>query len=342
MPDDELLALAGRNELSENIDVQVRRMLKDSKSSSLVTQFALQWLQIQRLASYSPDPKLFPQFDEKLRGAMRKETELFFESILKEDRSILDLIDADYTFLNETLARHYGIVDTAGTRAGEKREDKVGQRIRGDKFERVTLQSGERGGLLTQASILAVTSNPTRTSPVKRGRWVLEQILGAPPPPPPPNAPLLEEGEQAKATGTLKERLEAHRKNPSCANCHAKMDPIGFALENFDAVGAYRTKDGEFSIDATGQLADGTLLDGPTGLKKVIRERKQQFERCLVEKMLIYALGRGIEYYDRPSIDRIVNRLASQEDRISVLVTEIIKSDPFRMRRASDETASIK
>jgi hypothetical protein len=344
MPDDTLLDLAASGKLTANLDAQVRRMLDDEKARALVQQFAVQWLQIQRLASFSPDAKLFPSFDEKLRQAMLKETELFFESVVKEDRSILDLLDADYTFLNEPLARHYGIVDTNGNRAGQPPSDSKGkpkgEPIRGESFQRVTLQDKQRGGLLTQASILTVTSNPTRTSPVKRGRWVLEQILGAPPPPPPPNVPELPEGEQAKTGGTLKERLEIHRQNPSCANCHAKMDPIGFSLENYDAVGAYRVKDGQFDIDPSGEFADGKSVRGPEGLKAVLLEKQTEFVRCLVEKLMIYALGRGLEYYDRPAVERIVQRLEKHDYRFSVLVTAIAESDPFRFRRNSSDIDS--
>lgn len=340
MPDDTLLDLAADGQLTANLDAQVGRMLADEKASALVQQFAVQWLQIQRLATFSPDAKLFPSFDEPLRQAMLTETELFFESIVKEDRSVLDLLDADYTFLNEPLARHYGIIDTNGNRAGQPPAEPKGEPIRGEKFTRVSLRDKQRGGLLTQASVLTVTSNPTRTSPVKRGRWVLEQILGAPPPPPPPNVPELPEGESAKVGGTLKERLEVHRQNPSCANCHAKMDPIGFSLENYDAIGGFRTKDGEFDIDPSGEFADGKSVRGPDGLKAVLREKQTEFVRCLVEKLLIYSLGRGLEYYDRPAVERIVQALETNDYRFSVLVSSIANSDPFRFRRNASDTDS--
>lgn len=332
MPDDTLLDLAEKKQLSANLDAQVTRMLADPKASALVRNFAFQWLQIKRIEFISPDGKLFPTFNDKLRSAMLKETELFVESVLREDRSILDLIDANYTFLNEPLARHYGIADTAGNPLGKKIV-KGGQPIKGEAFKRVTLQDKKRGGLLTQASVLTVTSNPTRTSPVKRGRWVLEQILGAPPPPPPPNVPELPMDEKIVTSASLRQRLDVHRRNPSCANCHAKMDPIGFALENFDAVGAYRTKDGNFDVDASGEFPDGSKFAGPEDLKKIILQRKDEFARCLTEKLMIYALGRGMEYYDRPAVDRILKALTGGEYRFSVLVRAIVRSDAFRQRR---------
>jgi hypothetical protein len=272
-----------------------------------------------------------------LRAAMLQETELCFASVMREDRSLLDLLDADYTFLNEPLARHYGIADTLGNRLHQKAERPGGQPIRGKEFQRVSLPSRSRGGLLTQASVLTVTSNPTRTSPVKRGRWVLEQILGAPPPPPPPQVPELPNDPQAVASASLRQRMEEHRRNPNCANCHAKMDPIGFALENYDAVGALRTKDGAFDIDPSGQLPDGRTFRGVEDLKSILKEQRLAFARCLTEKLLIYALGRGLEHYDRPTTDRIVAALERDQYRFSTLVVEIVKSDPFRMRRGSVE-----
>ncbi|MDA1055269.1 MAG: DUF1592 domain-containing protein [Planctomycetota bacterium] len=318
MPDDTLLDLAQRQQLTANLDAQVERMLADPRASSLVQNFAIQWLQVKRIEFISPDGQLFPTFNVKLRQAMLRETELFVESILREDRSVLELIDADYTFLNEPLAKHYGITDKT---------------IRGDQFVRVTLPDRRRGGLLTQASVLTVTSNPTRTSPVKRGRWVLEQILGTPPPPPPPNVPELSEEHQDSSVTSLRKRMEVHRRDPACANCHAKMDPIGFALENFDAVGAFRTKDGAFDIDASGEFSDGTKFSGPEELKSIVLQRKDEFTRCLVEKLLTYALGRGIEYYDRPTVEKIVKSLPDREYKFSALVGQIVKCDAFRQRR---------
>jgi hypothetical protein len=289
---------------------------------------------LQRLKTVAPDKKLFPLFNEQLRSAMARETELFFESIIREDRSVLDLLDSDYTFLNETLARYYGIADTNGNWMGQKPEREVGQQIPRREFVRVSLLPSKiRGGLLTQASILTVTSNPTRTSPVKRGRWVLEQILGAPPPPPPPNVPELAEGDKAQLTGSLRQRMEQHRANPACANCHAKMDPIGFAFENYDAIGAFRLKDGEFAIETAGVLPDGKAFQGPGELKSILMEKRNQFTRCLTEKLMIYALGRGLEYYDRRPVMQIQDALAKNDYKFSVLVSEIVKSDPFRLRR---------
>ncbi len=333
MPDEALTDLAAKNQLRADLDAQVHRMLQDPKSQSLVENFALQWLQLQRLDSFAPDPQRFPRFSSRLRSSMLEETKRFFASVMREDRSIVDLLNADYTFLNERLARHYGIVDTHGTRAGQKPVRPGGQPIRGDDFVRVALADSERGGLLTQASVLTVTSNPTRTSPVKRGRWVLEQILGMPPPPAPPNVPLLPEGEQAELTGSLRQRFEQHRSNPVCASCHARMDPIGFAFENYDAVGAFRTKDGAFDIDPAGQLPDSRSFQSWAELKQILAEQKDLFARCLSEKMLIYALGRGLEHYDQPAVDRIVAALQSDNYRFSALVREIARSEPFQKRR---------
>lgn len=333
MPDEALTQRAAENRLRANLDAQVKRMLEDSKSESLIESFALQWLQLKRLDSVAPDPQRFPRFSSRLRSSMLDETRRFLASVMREDRSILDLLAADYTFLNERLARHYGIVDTQGTRAGQKPVRTGGQPIRGDDFVRVALADNERGGLLTQASVLTVTSNPTRTSPVKRGRWVLEQILGTPPPPAPPNVPLLPEGEQAELTGSLRQRVEQHRKNPVCATCHARMDPIGFAFENYDAVGAFRTKDGAFDINPAGQFPDGRSFQSSAELKEILRTQKESFARCLSEKMLIYALGRGLEYYDQPTVDQIVAALKRDNYRFSMLVRAIARSDPFQNRR---------
>jgi mono/diheme cytochrome c family protein len=317
MPDDELLALAGRGKLRANLDAQVRRMLQDRKSSAFVQNFAGQWLTIRNLQSATPDPKAFPDFDDELRAAMARETELFFEAILREDRSILDFLDADFSFVNERLARHYGIPG-----------------VKGKEFRRVKLPAN-RGGLLTQASILTLTSNPTRTSPVKRGKWVLEQLLGTPPPPPPPNAGDLEDDAKAQLSGSLRQRMEQHRKNPSCAVCHNRLDPLGFAFENYDAVGAWRTKDGKFDIDPSGVLPDGRSFKGPAELKALLKGQKDLFGRCLAEKLLTYALGRGLEYYDRCAVDQILGGLAQKDYRFSALVAEVVKSEPFQKRMVS-------
>ncbi len=333
MPDDELFALAAKNELHRNLDAQVRRMLKDEKASSLTESFLTQWLQLRLLKNVSPDKKLFPDFDEPLRAAMLKETQLCFDAIVREDRSILELIDSNYTYLNERLGRHYGITDTNGN--GWPRKGKPGDFLPRDKFVKVTLQDRQRGGVLTQASVLTITSNPTRTSPVKRGKWVLEQILGTPPPPPPPNVPELEE--KGQLTGSLRERMEQHRKNVACANCHARMDPMGFAFENFDAIGKFRSKDGNFAIDPSGTLPSGQSFKGPGELKQILLSKKDLFTRALAEKLLTYALGRGLEYYDKPAVDRIVAQVAKSDYRFSALVVEITRSDPFRMRRGKDD-----
>ncbi len=341
MPDEELLLLAERGELTKQLDSQIERMLRDERANQLIDNFVMQWLQLQRLQTFAPDSGMFPQFSPVLRRAMFEETSRFVASIMTEDRSVLDMIDADFTYLNETLAKHYGIADTVGNRVGQADPKPGGEPIQGREFRRVTLQDRRRGGLLTQASVLTVTSNPTRTSPVKRGRWVLEQILGEPPPPPPPNVPELPNDQDAVAGGTLRQRLEIHRSNPSCANCHAKMDPIGFALENFDAIGAYREKDGNFPIDSAGEFADGTPFKDAADLKQIVRQKKDLFVRCLTEKLLTYALGRGVEYYDRPTIEQIVAKIEQQDYRFSALVKEIVRSDAFRLRRGLDDSAAI-
>lgn len=337
MPDDELFALAEKDQLTPNLEAQVKRMLADPKAAELARDFGSQWLQIQRIATVTPDRERFPVFGRRLRAAMLGETEHFLESIFREDRSVLDLLDADYTFLNQELANHYGIADTKGNWMYQEKTVPGGEAIKGREFRRVAVQGASRGGILTHASVLTVTSNPTRTSPVKRGRWVLEQILGSPPPPPPPDVPELEEDHDAIAGTTLRERLEQHREDPACANCHAKMDPIGFALENYNAIGAFRKKESELEIDTTAVLSDGTSFDGISDLKQILKDRKQQFVRCLTEKMLTYALGRGLEYYDRPTVDRIVAQLEVADYRSSVLITEIAKSDPFRLRRGTED-----
>lgn len=333
MPDDELFAAARKGDLSKNLDSQVRRMLLDPKSDALVQQFAMQWLQLGRLKTHAPDAATFPNFKEPLRQAMLKETELFLKAIIREDRSIIDMIDSDFTYMNASLSKFYGVVDTMGNRNGTKKWVNGGKRMFSDaEWERVTLTDGIRGGLLTQAGILTVTSNTTRTSPVKRGKWVLEQILGEPPPPPPPNVPELE-AQKEKLTGTLRQRMEQHRANPACAGCHAKMDQLGFAFENFDPIGAYRTKDEGAEIDPSGTLPSGASFRGPAELRKILLADKDKFARCLAEKMLTFALGRGLEYYDDRAVDRIVATVKKNDYKFSSLCTEIVRSDPFRLRR---------
>jgi hypothetical protein len=316
-PDEELFRLAERKELRQpqTLERQVRRMLADPKARALVDNFFSQWLQTRSLAAATPDPGVYPAFDEPLRSAMLKETELFLETLIKEDRNILDFLDADFTFVNERLARHYGMPG-----------------VKGADFRRVKTPDG-RGGILTQASILTVTSNPTRTSPVKRGKWVLETILNTPPPPPPPDAGELSESKEAVLSGSLRQRMEMHRTKPLCAACHQRMDPLGFGLENFDGIGAWRSMDGKFPIDASGVLPGGQAFNGPRQLRQILRKKAAEFRRCLVEKMLTYALGRGLEYYDRCAVDTISAAVAKDQNRFSRLVLAVVESEPFQMRR---------
>ncbi len=339
MPDDELFALAAKKQLTANLDAQVKRMLKSPKAVALVDHFALQWLQLQNLKNFQPDPAKFPKFDESLRASLFEETKRFLAEIVREDKSILTMIDADYTYLNGQLANHYGIRDTAGNtwRTPPANEKPGGQKFEWEKFSRVQLWNGERGGLLTHGSVLAVTSNPTRTSPVKRGKWVLEQLLGTPPPPPPANVPELEKDGKAVNAGTLRQQMELHRKNPACANCHAKMDPLGFGLETFDAVGGFRDKDDGKPIDSSGELPDGQKFNGPAELRKILLSKKDLFARCLTEKMLTYALGRGLEYYDKRAVDAITAAVAKGDYKLSVLVGEIARSEPFRLKRGEEK-----
>ncbi len=319
MPDEELFALAERGQLRKNLEPQVRRMLKATKSKALVENFAGQWLQLRNLALVQPDKELFPTFDAKLRAAMQRETELLFESVLREDRSVFEFLTADYTFVNERLAQHYGI-------AG----------VTGEAFQRVSLKGTPRAGLLTHASILTLTSNPTRTSPVKRGKWVLENLLATPPPPPAPNVPELDD--QKQLTGTLRQRMEQHRANPTCASCHTKMDAIGFALENYDAVGGFRALDAGAAIDPGGELGPTDKFKGPVELANLLaRQKRDDFVRCMVEKMLTYSLGRGLEYYDRTATKEIADALAKRRHTFSGLVLEVVNSVPFQKRRGEGD-----
>ncbi len=316
MPDEDLLRLAGERKLHKPdvLDAQVRRMLLDPKSVALVDNFAGQWLELRNLDSFKPDPDRFPNFDEDLRKAMRHETQLFFEAVIHEDRSILDFIDGKFTFLNERLAKHYGIPG-----------------VTGPEFRRVALTGDQRSGVLTQASVLAVSSYPTRTSPVLRGKWILANFLNDPPPPPPPGVANLNES-AIGATSSLRQQLEQHRTNPACASCHTRMDPLGFGLENYDAVGHWRTQDGKFPIDSTGTLPGGKSFGTPEELKEILKADRDAFARCLTEKMLTYALGRGVERYDQPAVNLIYRRLAASDYRFSRLVLEIVKSLPFEER----------
>ncbi|MFZ9460656.1 MAG: DUF1592 domain-containing protein [Opitutales bacterium] len=321
MPDDELFQLAYAKKLSANLEAQTRRLLKDPRSRYLTEGFGLQWLQLRQLSTVSPDPAMFPGFNDAVRVSMMKETELFFEEIVREDRSVLDLIDADFTYLDRNLAAFYGIPADI-------------PRSRTSPFVRVTLPKGERGGILTHASILTATSNPTRTSPVKRGKWILEQILGSPPPPAPPSVPTLE-GQQLK--GNLRQRMEQHRADPACASCHTRMDAIGFAFEKFDAVGQLRQQDEGQPIDPSGKLPDGRAFSGAGELKKLLLADKEKIVRNLSSKLLTFGLGRGLDYYDGPAVDKITESALKSDARFSALVLGVVQSDPFRLRRGTSQ-----
>jgi Protein of unknown function (DUF1592)/Protein of unknown function (DUF1588)/Protein of unknown function (DUF1585)/Protein of unknown function (DUF1587)/Protein of unknown function (DUF1595) len=314
MPDEQLFRVAAQGSLRprKNLRLQVKRMLRGPRARALAENFASQWLQTRKLKEFTPDPVLFPDFDESLRAAMLTETELFFESIRDKDRGVLEFLDADYTFVNERLARYYGIAGVAGAW-----------------FRRVSLAGTPRGGVLAQASVLTATSNPNRTSPVKRGKWVLENILGAPPAPPPSGVEALKEGKDRANAGTLRQRMEHHRSDPACASCHRRMDPLGFGLENFDAIGGWRTHDGGQPIDSSGRLPGGRAFRGPAELKAALSSRRDSFARCLAEKMLTYALGRGLDRADRRAVDQIVTRLARDGYRFSALILAVVESDPF-------------
>ena len=321
IPDDELLQAAADGRLGDpaELERQTRRLLADARSQALVDNFASQWLRLRNLDSQERESADYPEFDENLREAFRRETELFVESTLREDRSLLDLLTADYTFVNERLARHYGI-----------------RGVYGDRFRRVTLEPDDpRGGLLGHGGLLMVTSYPNRTSPVLRGKWLLETILGAPPPEPPPNVPGLPDRGEAGEPASVRDRLERHRANPACAGCHAPMDPLGFALENFDAIGAWRaTGEAGLPIDSSATMPDGTEFEGPAGLRRVLSSRGEEFAGAVTEKLLAYALGRGLEYTDRPAVRGILRDAAADDYRWSSIVLGIAESVPFQWRRA--------
>jgi hypothetical protein len=333
-PDAELINVASQNKLRDPkvLEAQVKRMIGDPRSHELVKNFGGQWLQLRNLASAAPITQLFPDFDDNLRQAFRTETEMFLESIVREDRNVLDLLSADYTFVNERLARHYGIPNVYGSR-----------------FRRVTLGPGfeARRGLLGQGSVLLVTSVADRTSPVQRGKWVLLNILGIVPPEPPPNVPALKtsdkmnNGQPAEVEETMRARMEEHRQNPVCASCHVKMDPIGFMLENFDAVGKWRTVQFGKTLDVTGSLADGVKLNGPADLRRELLAYSPQIARSFTEKLLTYALGRGVEYYDMPQVRTIVRDASRNNYRFSSVVLGIVKSAPFQMNTKAQESASV-
>lgn len=361
MPDQELFDLAAKLQLHQNLPAQVKRMLADPRSKALFDSFAMQWLGLRRLQEFTPDPKLMPDFEIRARGNwadlrsdMLTETRLFFTELVRENHSILDLIDARFTYLNKRLALLYDIGDTNGNSGlpkakpinppGEPIPDiqlleggqDEGTVVRTDNpFVRVNLENTRRGGLLTQASVLAMTSHPTRTSPVKRGHWVLERILGTPPPPPPPNVPSLEGNKDAEKL-PLRQQLELHRKSPNCAGCHARMDPIGFAFENFDLFGRFRESDGDLPIDPAGELPGGQKFEGSDGLKEILKSKKELFSRNLTEKLLVYATGRGLDFYDVRTVDGILTELQKSDYRFHALITAIVQSDAFRMRRGKD------
>jgi hypothetical protein len=317
IPDDELLTLAEQRKLSvpKTLEAQVRRMLADPRSKTLTTNFAFQWLRVRDTAALDPDPYTYPAFDPPLRAAIRREMELFLESVFREDRSVIDLLSADYTFLNERLARHYHVPD-----------------VRGDEFRRVTLADPNRYGLLGKASVEMVTAYPNRTSPVLRGAYILENLLGTPPAPPPPNVEAFKENKEGEQFKTIRQIMETHRANPTCNACHGVMDPLGFALENFDTIGTYRPVDSftRMKIDTSGKLVDGTAVNGPSDLRSALLAHAEQFVQTLTERLTIYALGRSIEYYDMPSIRRIVRDGKATNYRFSSVVLGIVNAPAFR------------
>ena len=317
IPDEELLTLAEQRKLSvpATLLAQVRRLLADPRSKTLTTNFAFEWLRVRDTATFDPDPYAFPAFDPPLRTAIRREMELFLDSVFREDRSVIDLLSANYTFLNERLARHYRVPD-----------------VRGDQFRRVTLTDPDRFGLLGKASVLMVTAYPNRTSPVLRGSYILENLLGTPPAPPPPNVEAFKENKEGEQFKTIRQIMESHRANPTCNACHGVMDPLGFALENFDTIGTYRAADAftRTKIDASGKLVDGTAVNGPADLRAVLLARPEQFVQTLTEKLTMYALGRRVEYYDMPSIRRIVRDSKATNYKFSSIVMGIVNAPAFR------------
>ncbi len=324
IPDNELLTLAEAGQLSEPdvFSQQVRRMLDDPRSGSLIENFAAQWLTLGKLNVAAPDIEIFPYFDENLRRAFRKETELFIEHVMREDRPLLELLTADYSFINDRLARHYGIPD-----------------VHGSHFRKVTLADAKRGGLLGHGSILTVTSYANRTAPTIRGKWILENVLSSPPPPPPPNVPGLRETNAEGLILSMRERMEQHRSNPVCASCHKVMDPLGFALENYDAIGTWRTVDGSSGapIDAAGTLPDGTAFEGPVELRSVLSARRRDdFIHTVVEKLMTYALGREITHHDAPFVRAVIRETAPLGHSLPALIMAVANSTPFQMRRVSE------
>jgi cytochrome c553 len=320
MPDDELLSAAESGKLRSSLRAQVTRMLADPRAGALASNFAGQWLETRNLDVQEPDPKRFPDWNAELRDAMKSETRLFFEHILKENRPVSEFLDAKYTFLNERLAKLYGI-----------------EGVTGPDFRRVDLNTNQRGGVLGQASVLTVSSYNNRTSPVIRGKYVLSNILGTPPPPPPPDVPNLDEAAVGTA-GSLRQQLEKHRENAVCASCHARMDPLGFGLENYDAIGRWRIKDGNFDVDVSGTLPSGKSFSTPAEMKAILVSQLPQFSRTLIEKMMTYALGRGLKTYDSRTVDNINQKLAADGYRFQTLIEQIVESLPFQSRRGEEVT----
>jgi len=326
MPDDQLLSLAEAGKLRNPgvLDAQVKRLLDDPRSSALADNFAAQWLETRNLDVVKPDPQRFPEWNADLRDAMRTETRMFFDYILRQNRPMSDFLNAKYTFLNERLAKYYGI-----------------EGVTGPEFRKVDLTTDQRGGILSQASVLTVSSYPTRTSVVIRGKYILQEILGAPPPPPPPDVPQLDE-DAVGTTLSLRQQMEKHRANAVCASCHSKMDPLGFGLENYDGIGKWRTKDGKFPVDSSGTLPNGKTFSTPAEMRQVLTSQLPQFAHAVVEKLMIYGLGRGLATYDRRSIDEIVKKLSADEYPFQTAIYEIVKSTPFQMRRGESLTTTEK
>ena len=321
VPDDELLGLAEKGKLKDpaTLERQMKRMLADDRSKALIDNFASEWLHLGTLESAKPDPEVFAEFDRNLQEGFAQETKLFVESMVREDRPLMDLLTADYTFANERLAHHYGIPGVYGSH-----------------FRRVTLNDDTRRGLLGQGSILTVTSYANRTAPTIRGKWILENVLGAPPPPPPPNVPSLKENKDTRSL-SMRQRMEQHRANPACAVCHAQMDPLGFALENFDGIGQWRNAEGRTRIDSSGVLPDGTKFAGSSGLREILASKRGELAATITEKLMTYALGRGVEYYDQPVIRKVLREAEPNDYRWSSIFAGIVRSMPFQMRRASEQ-----
>lgn len=318
LPDERLMTLAGQGKLSDPaaIKAEALRMLQDPRAQALADNFAEQWLQLRKLDNFHPNPDQFPTFNDNLRESMRTETKMFFLGVMRNDRSVLDFLDGKYTYINEALAKHYGIPN-----------------VTGPEFRKVPLVGDQRGGVLSQASVLSITSNPTRTSPVKRGKWVLENILGTPPPPPPPGVGDLGDDKKILTSKNIRERMEQHRSKPDCKSCHSKMDPIGFGMENYDAVGRWRTNDDGSKIDSSGVLPDGRKFEGPSQLKQILLQNKGQFVNALSDRFLTYALGRGLDVSDQCFVEEVARRTAANEYKFSAFVSAVVTSEPFRKRK---------